>query len=217
MTSAEPLIEAISRSPLIPVLRAPTPDFVLPTVRALFEAGVSVIELTYTTPEAVQLLAKARAELPADVYLGMGTVFTAEQAATAIEAGANFIVTPTVVPEVAIVAAERSTPLITGALTPTEVSAALALGATAVKVFPAGLLGPAYISNLLDVLPGAHLLPTGGVTADSASNFLRAGAIGVGIGGALLSPALRGDDVYGVARAAKQLLHQLQTCAASPQ
>lgn len=153
---------------------------------SLAGSGIRAIELTYTTPDVLGLLAKA-AEVP-DAVLGMGTVTTAARAHAAIDHGARFLVTPAVRADVAEVAALQDIPVVMGAFTPTEVLAALDLGAAAVKIFPAGALGPRYLKDLLGPFPGAPLVPSGGVDAGNAAEFLANGAVAVCAGTSVVSP-----------------------------
>lgn len=155
--------------------------------RALAEGGIRTVELTFTTPGVLDHLAAAAA-VPG-VVLGAGTVLTADQARAAIDAGARFLVTPGLRPAVADVAAGAGIPFVLGAFTPTEVATALDLGATAVKIFPAGRLGPEYLTDLRGPYPGVELLPSGGISADNAAAFLAAGAAAVCAGTSVVPPA----------------------------
>jgi 2-dehydro-3-deoxyphosphogluconate aldolase/(4S)-4-hydroxy-2-oxoglutarate aldolase len=138
-----------------------------------------------TTPGAIDMLAKAAAELPGLLF-GLGTVLDPDTARAGILAGAKFIVTPAFRPEVIAVCRRRGVPVIPGALTPTEIVAAWEAGADAVKVFPADFFGPAYIKSLKSPLPQIDLVPTGGVTSKNIGAFLKAGAIACAAGSALV-------------------------------
>jgi 2-dehydro-3-deoxyphosphogluconate aldolase / (4S)-4-hydroxy-2-oxoglutarate aldolase len=161
--------------------------------RALADGGIRTVELTFTTPDVVAHLAAA-ADVPG-VLLGVGTVLTADQARAAVDAGARFLVTPGLRPAVAEVAVAAGVPVLLGAFTPTEVATAVDLGAAAVKIFPAGRLGPKYLSDLHGPYPQVELLPSGGVSADNAADFLAAGATAVCAGTSVVPPAAvaRGD------------------------
>ncbi len=154
--------------------------------RALADGGIRTVELTFTTPGVLDHVAKAA---DAGARIGVGTVMTADQARAAIDAGAQFLVTPGVRPPVADVAVAAGIPVFLGALTPTEVATALDLGASAVKIFPAGRLGPGYLRDLLGPYPGVDLLPSGGVSAANAAAFLDAGAMAVCAGTGVVPPA----------------------------
>lgn len=156
---------------------------------ALADGGLRTVELTFTTPCVLQYVAAVAAHDVADVLIGVGTVLTADQARAAIDAGARFLVTPGLRPAVAAVAVGAGVPIFLGAFTPTEVAMALDMGAAAVKIFPAGRLGPRYLSDLRGPYPDTPLLPSGGVSADNAAEFLGAGALAVCAGTSVVPPA----------------------------
>jgi 2-dehydro-3-deoxyphosphogluconate aldolase/(4S)-4-hydroxy-2-oxoglutarate aldolase len=173
----ETTAERIERVGLIPVLRAKNAKQAHAVVQAMLAGGVTIVEVTMTVPGAVALL-------------GSGTVTTAAQAEATIDAGAEFVVSPSLHPEV--IAATRSNLKISipGALTPTEIVAARDLGADYVKVFPCSAMGGAsYLKSLLAPFPDLKLIPTGGVTLATAESFLRAGARALGVGGDLVNLA----------------------------
>ncbi|MFC8093427.1 bifunctional 4-hydroxy-2-oxoglutarate aldolase/2-dehydro-3-deoxy-phosphogluconate aldolase [Streptomyces sp. NPDC057301] len=182
------LLEELSQRRMLAIVRADGPDQALRCIRTLVDAGVTALEVSLTTPGALDAITRARSQLPPSVLLGAGTVLTADQADAASTAGAGFVVTPGVT-HGARRAAATGTPLLCGALTPTEVITALDLGASAVKVFPAGLHGPGYVRELRAPLPEAPLVAVGGVDAATASAYLAAGAVAVGIGSPLLGSA----------------------------
>jgi 2-dehydro-3-deoxyphosphogluconate aldolase/(4S)-4-hydroxy-2-oxoglutarate aldolase len=155
--------------------------------RALATGGIRTVELTFTTPGVLDHLRAAAGEPGVD--LGVGTVLTGDQAKAAIDAGATFLVTPGLRRAVADAAVAAGVPVYLGAFTPTEVAEAMDLGASAVKIFPAGRLGPAYLRDLLGPYPHARLLPSGGVSADNAAEFLAAGASAVCAGTSVVPPA----------------------------
>jgi 2-dehydro-3-deoxyphosphogluconate aldolase/(4S)-4-hydroxy-2-oxoglutarate aldolase len=156
------------------VLRAPEIPDPVALADALAQSGIRALEFTFTTPGVLDHL---RAASASHAVLGMGTVLTADQARCAIDAGANFLVTPGIRADVAHVAAEGAIPVITGALTPTEVLVAVDLGAAAVKILPAGVLGPGYFKDR--PFPDVALIPSGGVNTGNAADFLASGAIAV--------------------------------------
>ncbi|MEU8226246.1 bifunctional 4-hydroxy-2-oxoglutarate aldolase/2-dehydro-3-deoxy-phosphogluconate aldolase [Kribbella sp. NPDC048915] len=159
---------------------------------ALVDGGIHVVELTYTTPDLPRHLERAASTAAeTGAVVGAGTVQTADQARQAIEAGAQFLVTPGQGPEAAAIAEATRTagiPLVLGAFTPSEVMTALALGSTAVKIFPAHQLGPKYLKDLNGPFPGVPLIPSGGVNAGNARDFLDAGALAVSAGTDVVSP-----------------------------
>jgi 2-dehydro-3-deoxyphosphogluconate aldolase/(4S)-4-hydroxy-2-oxoglutarate aldolase len=188
-TRADPgVLEVLRADRALTVVRADTIPDVVALCHALAEGGLRTVELTFTTPGLLEHLTKA-ARVPG-VLLGAGTVLTADQARGAIDAGAKFLVTPGLRAEVAEVAVAAGVPVFLGAFTPTEVAQALDLGSAAVKIFPAGRLGPGYLRDLRGPYPGVALLPSGGVSADNARAFLDAGALAVCAGTSVVPPAV---------------------------
>jgi 2-dehydro-3-deoxyphosphogluconate aldolase/(4S)-4-hydroxy-2-oxoglutarate aldolase len=187
------VLEAIRADRALTVVRADHIPDAVRLCRALADGGIRTVELTFTTPDVLDHLAAA-AEVPG-VLLGVGTVLTADQARAALAAGARFLVTPGLRPAVAEVAVAAGVPVLLGAFTPTEVATAVDLGAAAVKIFPAGRLGPKYLSDLHGPYPHVELLPSGGISADNAAAFLAAGATAVCAGTSVVPPAAvaRGD------------------------
>jgi 2-dehydro-3-deoxyphosphogluconate aldolase/(4S)-4-hydroxy-2-oxoglutarate aldolase len=181
----------IASDRVVSVVRADRAFDVGSLVVALNEGGIRAVELTLTTPGILTELAHTDiACRAAGAVLGVGTVLTAEQADDAIDAGAQFLVTPALSEDVARAAAGRDIPVIMGALTPTEVRAAIDMGAAAVKIFPARALGPDYLRDLHGPFPGIPLIPSGGVNAANAAGFLRAGAVAVTAGTDVVAPDL---------------------------
>lgn len=156
--------------------------------RTLASAGIRWVEFTFTTPGVLDAIAEA-AQVPG-VAVGAGTVLTAAQAKDAVAAGAQFLLTPDLRPGVAAVARETGTLLVMGSMTPSEISQAVELGSTAVKIFPAGPLGPGYLKAIRGPFPTVRLIPTGGVNSGNARAFLEAGAFAVGAGTDVVLPEL---------------------------
>lgn len=173
------------------VVRAPNIADASELCSALVAGGIKTVELTYTTPNLLAHVARA-AESAAQngAMVGVGTVLTAEQARAAIGAGAQFLVTPGIRPDVAKVAGDAGIPFALGALTPSEVAMALDLGSAVVKIFPASAMGPGYLKDLQGPYPGVKLLPSGGINAANANDFLAAGAIAVCCGTGVVPPAV---------------------------
>jgi 2-dehydro-3-deoxyphosphogluconate aldolase/(4S)-4-hydroxy-2-oxoglutarate aldolase len=176
------------------IIRAPAIPDPAGLAATLVDAGLPMVEFALTTPGAPGLI--ERASTVDGLLLGAGTVLTAADARAAISAGARFLLTPGVRPEVADEARRQGVPVVLGALTPTEVAAALDLGAAAVKVFPAARLGPAYIGDLHGPYPGTPLVATGGITTTNAPDFLAAGAIAVTAGSGVVGPALAAESRF---------------------
>jgi 2-dehydro-3-deoxyphosphogluconate aldolase/(4S)-4-hydroxy-2-oxoglutarate aldolase len=173
---------------IVAVVRAPDPTHLVEVIRALADGGVTVAEVTFTVPNALDVLKQARRELPSSVLLGAGTVLDPETARAAILAGAEFIVSPTLNLDV-IRLCNRYDKLVTpGAFTPTEILTAWEAGADIVKVFPADNLGPAFFKAMRGPLPQIRLMPTGGVDLTTAADFLRVGACCLGVGSQLVEP-----------------------------
>ncbi len=179
------ILQKLSTEKVIALIRADSPDGLLDCAKALAAGGLTSIELTMTTPGAIRMLEKATAELP-DFLFGLGTVLDAETARAGILAGARFIVTPALRPDVITMCKRYSVPVFSGALTPTEVVNAWDCGADAAKIFPAEFFGPAYIKSLKAPLPQVELVPTGGVTAENVGEFIKAGAFATAAGSSLV-------------------------------
>ncbi|MBB6429362.1 bifunctional 4-hydroxy-2-oxoglutarate aldolase/2-dehydro-3-deoxy-phosphogluconate aldolase [Algisphaera agarilytica] len=197
MDLAERFESAVARCPVVGIFRWPEPVDVVPVVRALGAGGLGLVEVTMNTPgvcESIRAVRKARTDEDTGL-IGAGTVLDVESAERAVEAGAEFLVTPTTELPVVQWAVERGVPVLPGAFTPSEALAAWRAGATAVKVFPAEDLGPRYIGNVLAPLDMLRLVPTGHLTLDDLPDYFRAGATAVGVGGTMIDPDLvrRGD------------------------
>ena len=180
--------EILERAGLIPVLRARNAAQAHAAVEALIAGGITVVEVTMTVPGAVDLLKELKREYGSGLLLGSGTVTTAAQAEATIEAGAEFVVSPSTHLEVIAMTKSKKKISIPGALTPTEVITAWNAGADYVKVFPCSAMGGAsYLKSLLAPFPHLKLIPTGGVTLQTAESFLRAGARALGVGNDLVN------------------------------
>jgi 2-dehydro-3-deoxyphosphogluconate aldolase/(4S)-4-hydroxy-2-oxoglutarate aldolase len=201
-----PLIPRLRAARIIPVVRASSAARAATAVAWLQEAGITVFEITMTVPEAPALI-RALASDPA-LLVGAGTVPDARTAEACLDAGARFIVAPWVDPALAAPVQEAGACLMLGALTPTEVRAALHAGADVVKIFPAASAGgPAHVKALRAVFPDVAFCPTGGVDARNAPDYLAAGAAFVGIGGRLVDESLiAAGDRAAVQRAAEEAL-----------
>jgi 2-dehydro-3-deoxyphosphogluconate aldolase/(4S)-4-hydroxy-2-oxoglutarate aldolase len=182
--------ELIERCGLIPVLRAKSASQAQAVVKAMLAGGVTVVEVTMTVPGAVDLLKELKQEHGSNVLLGSGTVTTAAQAEATIAAGAEFVVSPSLHPEVIAATKAAKKVSIPGALTPTEAITASEAGADYVKIFPCSAVGGAsYLKALLAPFPHLKLIPTGGVTLQTAESFLKAGARALGVGSDLVNLA----------------------------
>jgi len=186
----ETTAETIERVGLIPVLRARNAAQAHAVVQAMIAGGVTVVEVTMTVPGAIDVLKELKQEYGSRLLLGSGTVTTAAEAQATINAGAEFVVSPSLHPE-AIQATKMNGKLsIPGALTPTEVITAHRAGAAYVKIFPCSAMGGAsYLKSLLAPFPFLKLIPTGGVTLETAASFIQAGARALGVGSDLVNLA----------------------------
>jgi len=181
--------EWIERVGIMPVLRARSEREGHALVEALAAGGITVMEVTMTVPGAVDLLRVLKTEYGNKLLLGSGTVTDAEQVVATIDAGAEFVVSPSFQPEVVAKTRELGKVSIPGALTPTEVITAWRAGADYVKIFPCSAVGGApYLKALLAPFPELQLIPTGGVTLHTAADFLKAGARALGVGTDLVNP-----------------------------
>jgi len=182
-------------SGVVAVVRAPSGELLVDVAQALLDGGVQTIEITFTVPGAQRILEQVADRLGDKVLLGAGTVLDPETARTALLAGAQFIVAPTLNLDVIRLCRRYDKAVIPGALTPTEVLTAWEAGADIVKVFPSGFTGPGYLKAIHGPLPQVRLMPTGGVNLQTAADFLRAGACALGVGGALVErkAVLAGD------------------------
>lgn len=184
----ESIPQTLERVGLIPVLRARNEKQALEIVQAMMNSGVTVVEVTMTVPGAVNVLKALKKEHGDKLLLGSGTVITGDEAQATIEAGAEFVVSPSFHPEVVEHTKKLGKLSIPGALTPTEVVAAYRSGADYVKIFPCSALGGAtYLKSLLAPFPHIPLIPTGGVTLATAESFLQAGARALGVGSDLVN------------------------------
>ncbi len=190
MRDKSEVIAALSDPGIIAVVRAQSRGQVLPLSEALLAGGVRAIEITTSTPDAIEAIREATEALGERALIGVGTVLDVETCHAACEAGAEFIVSPVTKPELVAAAHEHDRPAILGAYTPTEAQIAHEAGSDFVKLFPADDLGPRFIKNLLAPLPHLRLVPTGGITIENAAEFLNAGCDALGISSALVSQAI---------------------------
>src|SRR6266850_2660164 len=171
---------------VVAVIRLKDPAKLRAVVDALAEGGVRALEVTMTVPRAIDLIRELAPTLPPGFLLGAGTVTDAEMAKRVIDAGARYVVSPVFRPSVIAACHERDVPVMPGCFSPTEILDAHDAGADIVKVFPATMLGPQFIRDVRAPLPQVKLMPTGGVTLDNAGDWIRAGAVAVGVGSALV-------------------------------
>jgi 2-dehydro-3-deoxyphosphogluconate aldolase / (4S)-4-hydroxy-2-oxoglutarate aldolase len=183
---------------VVAVIRLKDPATLRAVVDAIALGGVRVLEVTMTVPGAVGLIRELAATLPDGFLLGAGTVTDAATAAAVIDAGASFVVSPVFKPEIVAACHQRDIAVMPGCFSPTEIIAAYESGAEIVKLFPATALGPQFIRDVRGPLPHVKLMPTGGVTLENAGDWIRAGAVAVGLGSALVDAGAVEDGRWDV-------------------
>jgi len=184
--SRSEVVAEIERLGVVAIIRLHDPSAVRGIVDALARGGVKALEVTMTVPRAIELIAEIAPTLPPDFLFGAGTVLDGDTAHRAARAGAQFIVSPVLRADVIAAAHEDGIPVLPGCFPPTEILKAWDLGADIVKVFPATSVGPGYLKDIRGPLPQVKLMPTGGVSIDNVGDWLKAGAVAVGVGSALL-------------------------------
>ncbi|RIH86509.1 KHG/KDPG aldolase [Calidithermus terrae] len=202
------MVAALQAAKVVGVLRAPSAQAAVGAALAAARGGLRAVELTFTTPGALEALRELRGRLPGDVLLGAGTVMNARQGLAALEAGAAFLVSPHLGEDVLELCRARGAPYVPGVLTPTEVVRARGLGAEVVKLFPAGSSGGVpYLKDLLGPFPGLPVLATGGIKPSEVPAYLGAGALAVGLGSNLFPrAALEKGDWAAVEAATRRAL-----------
>jgi len=194
-TAPRPELERLLQSGVIAVVRVSEPVRLGPAARALAAGGVGAVEVTLTTPGAIDAIAALASDKQlAGCVIGAGTVLDESAARHVIDAGARFVVSPVLNPAVIRVCRDREIPCLPGALTPTELLEAWRAGAPVQKLFPASVVGPGYIRDVLAPLPFLRLVPSGGVSLENTGDWIRAGAAAVSVGSALASAALLTEE-----------------------
>ena len=194
--SRETDLQRVLTTGLVAVVRAPEGKNLVEVVAALAEGGVSVAEVTFTVPNALEVLKAVKDRLGDRVLLGAGTVLDTETARAALLAGAEFIVSPTLNLDVIRLCKRYDKLVFPGAFTPTEILSAWEAGADIVKVFPADVLGSAFFKAMRGPLPQIRLMPTGGVDLNTAGEYLRAGACCLGVGSQMVDPKAVAREDY---------------------
>src|SRR5262245_47999134 len=184
----ETQLQQVLESGIVAVVRSPDSEQLVEVARALVDGGVSVVEITMTVPDALDVVRAVRKALGDRLLLGAGTILDPETARAALLAGAEFLVAPTLNLDVIRLCQRYDKLVMPGAFTPTEILTAWEAGADIVKVFPAEVIGPAFFKALRGPLPQIRLMPTGGVDLTPAAAFLKAGACCLGVGGQLVEP-----------------------------
>ncbi|RPI20529.1 MAG: bifunctional 4-hydroxy-2-oxoglutarate aldolase/2-dehydro-3-deoxy-phosphogluconate aldolase [Chloroflexota bacterium] len=190
------VLDKVKALGLLAVIRGPAADITIKMVSALVEGGVKGIEITYSTPNAEQVVAELAQKFGDEILLGMGTLTEPAQVASARAAGAHFLVSPICEPGLVCAMVESGLVVMAGALTPTEVFQAYRLGVDVVKIFPGSVGGPAYIKALKGPFPYIPMMPTGGVSAANAADWFAAGVVAVGAGSELCPPQLAKEGKF---------------------
>lgn len=205
-------LRRVLKSRIVAVIRADDGSLLAEVAEALADGGVDVLEVTFTVPRADRVIDQVAQRLGDRVLLGAGTVLDAETARVAMLAGAEFVVSPCVRPDVIQLCQRYDKLVMPGAMTPTEVLQAWELGGDIVKVFPSDALGPSYLKALHGPLPQVLLMPTGGVGLDNAADYLQAGACALGVGSTLVNArAVRDRDLDGMRDRARQFVEIAQS------
>jgi len=212
VTDREQVLKAILDSGIVGIIRTTSADQAHRAITAILEGGLSVIEVTFTVPGAVDIIRQLDQSIGQQTVIGAGTVLTPEDVHAAIAAGARFLVAPNTNPAVIAAAKQYPRVVIPGTLSPTEVVSALQAGADMVKIFPANIVGPGYLRDLRGPLPNVLFLPTGGLDLTNAADWLRAGAAALGVGGNILDKKAMAEGRWEVltqnARAFVQLVQE---------
>lgn len=189
------IIQRILEPGIVAVIRADSSEQLMQVAEALADGGVTGMEVTMTTPNALQVISDVTKKFGDRILMGVGSVLDPETARAAILAGAEFVVTPVTKPEIIRLCNRYGKPIASGAYTPTEALLGYESGADFIKIFPADQLGPTYIKNLLAPLPMLQIIPTGGVTVETAGSFIAAGCVALAAGSSLVSKDVlkRGD------------------------
>jgi 2-dehydro-3-deoxyphosphogluconate aldolase/(4S)-4-hydroxy-2-oxoglutarate aldolase len=198
----------IRESGIIVVVRADSSGELVDVAKALQQGGVNIIEITMTTPGALGVIEDVRGALGDDVLVGAGSVLDAETARATILAGAEYIVSPVLAEDVITMAHRYQKVVMPGTFTPTEMFRAHTLGADFVKVFPANIVGPGYLKDVLAPMPHLAIVPTGGISADNIGEYIAAGAAAVGVGSALVKKDWVRDHKFDLLTAAARDLRE---------
>ena len=205
MRDKKQVVDGIVGCGIMAVVRGRSDELISKAIEAVLEGGVNVIEVAFTVPNALEIIRRLASEVSEDVILGAGTVLTPEMASDAVQAGAEFIVSPNTNVATIEMAKSKGVPVFPGALTPTEVVTAWHAGADMVKIFPANVMGPSYLKDLHGPLPDVPFIPTGGVDLGTAREYLENGAAVLGVGGGLVNKKLmEAEDFAEIASRARK-------------
>lgn len=194
---------------VVPIVRAPDPEHALRISEVLIDAGMPIVEVTFTVPRAPEVIRRLRTQFP-NLLVGAGTVLDAPTARAAILEGAEFLVSVVAPRDVIVLGHQYDVPVIPGAFTPAEILSALSMGAEVVKLFPAEVGGAGYLRALRGPFPSLQAFPTGGVNAANVHEWFAAGAVAVGVGSSLLRDVTDSGDYEGLRRRAQELMQAVR-------
>ncbi len=205
-------VEEIQKRRVVAVIRGAIMETIIPVAQALKNGGITAIEITMETPKALSIIERVADVFGDEMFVGAGTVLDPETARAAILSGAKFVFSPTVRKETIEMTKRYGIISVPGAFTATEILTAYEYGADVVKVFPAGSVGPSYFKNLAGPLPHIPLMPTGGINTENAKDYIRAGAVAVGVGSSLVDPTKELTEPYlrSITEKAQQLMMEVQ-------
>jgi 2-dehydro-3-deoxyphosphogluconate aldolase/(4S)-4-hydroxy-2-oxoglutarate aldolase len=216
MSTRSEILTKLTDPGIVAVVRAKRTDQALPLARALVAGGVIAVEITLTTPDAFRAIREVRQALGENALVGVGTVLTPQDCQSALDAGAEFVVTPICRTELIALAHAADKPVMLGAYTPTEAQRAHEAGADFIKIFPADGLGPNYIKALRAPLPHLRIVPTGGVVLGNVGQWFEAGCRAVGVGSSLITKEiLARDDWPALTQLASQYVAAAKTARRS--
>lgn len=214
MRTPDAVKQALIATKVVPVLRFDSAGQTRFAVECLIEAGFGSVEITLTTPDATGVISDLRSRLPETFLVGAGTVLDAQQARMCLDAGADYLVSPGVVKGIGTLAHDAGSALLLGALTPSEVLAALGEGSEIVKLFPAASVGPSHLAAMRAVFPTVTFCPTGGVNDKNMKDWFAAGAAMVGVGSSIIDrQAMVDGDREAAIRSARRYLDLVRQAA----
>ena len=210
MTTRIDHFNRIFKSGIIAVIRAENAETAIKIAHAVKAGGIEALEITMTVPGAIEVIQEVSKNFdPDEVIIGAGTVLDPETARACILAGAEYIVSPHLNKEVVQMAKRYDKLVVPGAMTIKEVVEGMECGADAIKIFPSSLFGPGIIKAIKEPLPHANLIPTGGVTLDNVDQWIQAGSLAVGVGGALTKKALKSNDFELLTKTAASFIEKI--------
>lgn len=190
------IIKDILESKIVAVVRTKFPDKLLRIAESIYEGGIRYIEITMTVQNALEMIKSVKAKVSKDIVIGVGSVLSTDTAQRAIDAGAEFVVSPIFRQDIIETAHKNEKPAMPGCMTPTEIYTAYNCGADIIKVFPADVVGMSFFKSIKAPIPDVLIMPTGGVTLDNGGDWIKAGACAVGVGSALLDEKAIEENNY---------------------